>query len=274
MPSPFPGMDPFLEDPSFWPDVHLNLIAELQATINQQARPTYFARVEQRVYISDDNDPGRRVIVPDVRVVENPEAWRFGSSGQASAVTDVDVIEPIVATTILEEQIEEAYLAIIDGQYRQVVTVIEVVSPTNKVAGARGLDSYRKKRREVLSSPSHFVEIDLLRDGQPVVTGDFVPPADYYVHVSRVEMRPSGHVWPIRLPQRLPIIALPLRAPDPDLKIDLQLLLTAVYDRTGYDLDTNYRIEPTPPLPIAYREWADRLLREKGLRESGDRSQE
>ena len=100
--------------------------------------------------------------------------------------------EPIVVTTILEEQVEEAYLEIIHRQYRQVVTVIEVVSPTNKIAGARGLESYRKKRGEVLASPSHLVEIDLLRDGQPVVTGDLMPPADYFVHVSRVEMRPTG----------------------------------------------------------------------------------
>jgi Protein of unknown function (DUF4058) len=146
--------------------------------------------------------------------------------------------------------------------------VIEVVSPTNKVAGARSSDSYRKKRSEVLSSPSHFVEIDLLREGQPVVTGDLIPPADYYAHVSRVEMRPSGQVWPIKLPQRLPTIKIPLRAPDPDLNLDLQTLFTNVYDRSGYDLDTNYAVDPTPPLPIAYREWADRLLREKGLRTS------
>ena len=267
MPSPFPGMDPFLEDPSFWPDFHHDLITEIKAAINRQARPNYFARVEQRVYISDESDPGRRVIVPDVRVIENPESWRISSSANVATTTEADVTEPIVATTILDEQIQEAYLEILDRQYRQIVTVIEVVSPTNKVAGARGLDSYRKKRSDVLSSPSHFVEIDLLRDGQPVVTGDFVPHADYYVHVSRVEMRPSGQVWPIRLTQRLPIIAIPLRAPDADLKIDLQSMLTTVYDRSGYDLDTNYRIEPTPPLPAPYREWADRLLQEKGVRE-------
>ena len=128
MPSPFPGMDPFLEDPSFWPDVHLNLIAALQAEINKQARPNYFARVEQRVYISDDNDPGRRVIVPDVRIVENSEPWRFGATMPPSNALMMGVSEPIVVTTILEDQIEEAYLEIIDRQYRQVVTVIEVVA--------------------------------------------------------------------------------------------------------------------------------------------------
>ena len=266
MPSPFPGMDPFLEEPSFWPDFHHDLISEIKAAINQSARPNYFARVEQRVYISDDNDPGRRVIVPDVRIIENTEPWRYGSSVSVAMQTVADVSEPIVVPTILDEQIEEFFLEIIDRQYRQVVTVIEVVSPTNKVTGARGSDSYRKKRAEVLSSPSHFVEIDLLREGQPVVTGDLIPPADYYVHVSRVEMRPSGQVWPIKLPQRLPSIKIPLRAPDPDLNLDLQSLFTNVYDRSGYDLDTNYEVEPTPPLPIAYREWADRLLREKGMR--------
>ena len=227
-------MDLFLEEPTFWPDFHHDLITELKTIINQQARPNYFARVEQRVYISDENDPGRRTIVPDVRVVENAELWRAGSSKTKSTTAEAEITEPIIATTILEEEIAEAYLEIIDRQYRQIVTVIEVVSPTSKVAGARGFESYRKKRSEVLSSPSHFVEIDLLRGGHPVVTGDFVPRADYFVHVSRVELRPSGQVWPIQLTQRLPVIGIPLRSPDADLAIDLQSMLTTIYGGQGW----------------------------------------
>ena len=65
MPSPFPGMDPYLEEPGLWPDVHHNLITFAARFLTQQLRPKYYARVEERVYISDENDPGRRVIVPD-----------------------------------------------------------------------------------------------------------------------------------------------------------------------------------------------------------------
>jgi hypothetical protein len=93
-----------------------------------------------------------------------------------------------------------------------------------------------------------------------------MPYGDYFVHVSRVERRPSGKVWPIRLPQRLPVIPIPLRAPDPDAKLDLQQVLTTVYDRSSYDLTIDYGIEPMPPLPRDDARWADRLLQDKGLR--------
>ena len=266
MPSPFPGMDPFLENPHVWPSVHATLIAEIQAALNGQLRPKYVARTELRIYVSDQDDLGRRVMIPDVRVVETPDSWRFGSEQQPNEFAGIAIAEPVLATTLLDDEIEEAFLEIRDVATREVVTVIEVISPTNKVANSHGRDSYRRKRNEVMQSATHYVEIDLLRGGDSVITGDFVPKGDYLVHVSRVEQRPKGFVWPIQLPQRLPVIPIPLRSPDQDAKLDLQALLTTVYDRSGYDLDTDYTKEPNPPFPPKYREWADGLLRAKGQR--------
>jgi hypothetical protein len=176
------------------------------------------------------------------------------------------VTEPVVATTLIEDEIHEYRVEVIDTGLRQVVTVIEVVSPTNKVPGARGQESYRRQRTEAMTSQAHWVEIDLPRDGETLVAGEVLPKGDYFVHVSRVENRPSGLIWPIRLPQRLPVILIPLRAPDPDAKLDLQALLNTIYDRSVYDLDLDYRKEPVPPLSPAYAVWAERLFKEKGLR--------
>ena len=93
-----------------------------------------------------------------------------------------------------------------------------------------------------------------------------VPYGDYFVHVSRAERRPAGKVWPIRLPQPLPTIPIPLRAGDPDAQVDLQQTLTAVYDRSSYDLTIDYRGEPVPALPPEYARWADGLLKDSRLR--------
>ena len=258
-------MNPYLEEPAGWPNFHVNLIVELQAQLNRGLRPKYYARAEERVYISDQDDPGRRVIIPDVRIIER-NGWGdvpWTPDGDTSAVA---VAEPIVATTVIEDEIREMRIEVIDAALREVVTVIEVLSPTNKIPGASGLESYRKKRAEVLSSQTHWVEIDLLRDGQRLIAGEVLPLGDYFVHVSRVSQRPSGLIWPVRLPQRLPVVPIPLRDPDPDTHVDLQQLLDAVYDRSSYDLSIDYHREPVPLLPANYAAWADRLLREKGLR--------
>ena len=267
MPSPFPGMDPYLEKPALWPDVHHGLISVLQATLNQQVRPRYYVRVEERVYISDENDLGRHVIVPDVRVAKSERpAARVGAVQAPPSTPGAAVAEPIELTTLIDDEIHEPRLEVIDGAQRQVVTVIEILSPTNKVPGSRGRESYEQKRVEVMRSPSHFVEIDLLRAGVPLRTRELIPPCDYTVHVSRVGRRPRATVWPIRLPQRLPVIPIPLRGDDPDAWVDLQQALVEAYDRGAYDLSVDYTGDPAPPLSPELAEWADALLREKGLR--------
>jgi hypothetical protein len=144
------------------------------------------------------------------------------------------------------------------------VTVIEILSPANKLPGSRGRELYVQKMREVLNSPSHWVEIDLLRDGERVAVGGEVPEHDYQVFVSRAHPgRRRAWIWPIRLHQRLPVIPVPLREPDPDANLDLQELLTTVYDRAGYDLDVDYTRDPNPPLAAEQAAWARGVLAER-----------
>jgi Protein of unknown function (DUF4058) len=267
MPSPFPGMDPYLENPGLWPDVHVTLITGYRDMLAAQLRPKYVVRVEERVYIANEYDDTLKpqLRIPDVEVAISPgsEEHAFALRGETS---QLEVAEPVVATTWFEEEIHEAFLKIIDVASRDVVTVIEVLSPTNKVPGSPGFESLERKRREVMYSPSHWVEIDLLRGKRTVPVPKKAGPHEYLVHVSKKGMRPRGLLFPIRLPQRLPVIPIPVKAGDPDARLDLQAALDPIYDRAGYDLDIDYRREPNPPLSGELAAWADELLRSKGVR--------
>jgi hypothetical protein len=265
MPSPFPGMDPYLENPGLWPDVHHGLISESQALLGAQLRPKYLVRVEERAYINDVSDDAFKpqLRIPDVEVLGRPgwEEARFAGD----TASRLEVAEPIVATTWFEEEIHEAFLKILDRESRDVVAVIEVLSPANKVPNSPGRESFEQKRREVMYSPSHWVEIDLLRGERMVHVPKKAGPHEYLVHVSKKGLRPKGLLYAIRLPQRLPIISIPLKPGDPEARLDLQAVLDAAYNRANYDLEIDYRKEPRPPLDKKLAEWADPLLRSKGL---------
>ena len=267
MPSPFPGMDPYLEDPGLWPDVHHNLISEFQALLTAQLRPKYLVRVEERAYIASETDewsrPRQRV--PDIEVLGRP-GWEETRFSGESELSRFGIPEPVVATTWFEEEIHEAFLKVLDRKSRDVVTVIELLSPANKLPNSPGRESFETKRREIMYSPTHWVEIDLLRGKRMVPVPRKVGPHQYLVHISRRSLRPRGQLWGIRLPQRLPIIPIPLKRGDPDGRLDLQEALNAAYDRAGYDMELDYRKQPKPRLEKKLAAWADELLRSKGLR--------
>lgn len=232
MPSPFPGMDPYLERPGLWRDVNHSLISTIQALLATQLRPRYVVRIEERAYVAEECNG-------------NSKLQSFNRSG---------------------DEVREAFLKIIDRETRDVLTVIEVLRPTNKAPGSRGLESFTRNRHEVMSSLSNWVEIDLFRGDRMVHVPTSVGPQEYLVHVSTRDMRPQAFLYPIRLWDRLPIIPIPVRTGDPDASLDLQAALDAIYDRAGYDLDIDYRCEPNPPLNADLAAWADQLLRSKGLR--------
>jgi hypothetical protein len=229
-------MDPYLEAAAMWPDVHPELISEIQATLNLTLRPRYVARVDLRVYISDDDDPGRAALVPDVRV----------------------------QTTLMDEEIEEAFLKILHVESDTVVTLIEVLSPSNKIRGSRGRASFMGKRHEIMNSEIHWVEIDLLRAGVPSVTDPPLPASDYRILVSRGDQRTRTRYWPVGIRQPLPVIAIPLRGKDPEVPLDLGAVFQTAYDRAAYDLSVDYRKPPQPPLEGDDAQWARELLRGRG----------
>jgi hypothetical protein len=257
-------MDPYLESPRLWPDVHHSLISGIRQQLNPQLRPKYVARIEERVYISDETDAGRKAIVPDLHVVAS--GTHSVASGGARA-SEANVAQAVKVVELIDQEIHEPRVEILDAESREVVTVIEVLSPTNKIRGSEGRREYLKKRRRVIASPTHLVEIDLVREGAPVFVGQELPAHDYGVYLSRAsDDARSGLFWPILLSQKLPEILIPLRAGDDDVRLDLQAVLNRQYDEAGYDADIDYARGPDVPLSAELARWSDDLLRAKGLR--------
>jgi hypothetical protein len=261
-------MDPYLERPNLWPNFHNTFISVARDQLVPRLRPNFFVGIEERVYICDEADPAREVIIPDISVIQRPE-----HDVRVVATEDggtIEVAEPIIMQTLLDEEVREIRLEIRDVASRVVVTVIEIVSPANKVEGSRGRKSYNDKRVEIMNSPCHLVEIDLLRGGKSLLPVTAWDKGDYFVHVSRAgppgHHRPNGVIWPVRLHQRLPVIPIPLTPDVPEVSLDLQIIVNSAYDRAGYDLAIDYRDEPTSPLRPQPRAWADKLLRSNGLR--------
>lgn len=264
MPSPFPGMDPYLETPRLWPDVHHGLISGIQAALTPVLRPRYVARTELRVYIADEDDPARDAWrVPDVRIERTTK--RKGPKTTKRTET-LAIAEPMNIPFLVEDEIQESFLEIRHLESKTTVAVIEVLSPSNKIRGSAGRESFLKKRRQILASKVHWIEIDLLRAGTPSLDRLAVAASDYRIAVSRGEDWRRARFWPVTVRQELPILGIPLRGKDPDAPLDLGAVLRAAYDNAGYDLSIDYRRDPVPPLSREDASWAAKLLREKGLR--------
>lgn len=266
MPSPFPGMDPFLE--RRWRDVHLSLIAFARGQLNRQLRPPLRAQAEERVFIESDLDDDRQSRHPDVYVVERSGS-RFESAGQPTAALAQDV-EPVVIQ-LHSDSIVERYLEIVDAESGgRVVTVIEFLSPTNKRKGT-GRDEYLHKRDAYLRSDVNLVEVDLTRGGS---RGSVLPvkrlpasrrAAAYLVCIRRVTRPNEIEAFPISLAARLPQIPIPLRPNDAEIQLDLQALIDLAYQEGQHD-SLDYSSPLDPPLSPAEAELAERVLKEAGKR--------
>jgi len=264
MPMIFPGMDPYLEDPLIWPGVHGALVVYLRDQLQPKLRPRYVAAMEERVYIEASSS---RQVVPDVSIrrPREPEPEHEGGVAVAVEVAVAEADEPaLVQVDVLE--IRESYIAILDLRSGQkIVTVIEVVSPSNKTPGP-GRESYEAKQREVLGSDVHLVEIDLLRTGQHVVS---VPEwsarrkgfYDYLACVNRAYgMRNRYELYLRGVRERLPRVRVPLVGEDPDVAMDIQAAMAQVYDAGAYGQRIDYRAACRPSLRPADQEWVDRLV--------------
>lgn len=263
MPSPFPGMDPYLEDPVIWPGVHQSLITFIRGALNRVLPEAYVADIGERVYIVEP----RRSLYPDVAVFPRPVSPRGGGG---TAVLDRSA--PPWVIEVAPAEVREVFVRILPaGDATHVVTVIEVLSPGNKAAGSPGRELYLRKQEEVLQSETHLVEIDLLRRGEHTVAA---PPEslralgtwDYLVcrHLAG-----TGHhyeAWPILLRERLPWIRIPLGEDDPEIELDLQPLFDRAYDEGAYPRLVDYTRGPAVPLEPTDAAWAAALLHEEGLR--------
>ena len=267
---PFPGMDPYLEDPTLWPDLHHSFLTFARSAIRAALPPGYIARVEERVLIL----PLERGIIPDVfvrRRAHQPLAYTG-----ALAVTENENAPRLIRVPP-EEARREGYIEIVDAVDRErVITTVEVLSPTNKMAGSPGRASYARKQEAELNSGTHLLEIDLLRSGEPTIAAPHSALLsegvawDYLICLHRARQNQEDgqmyEVWFNHLRQPLPRVKVPLDGGVADIDLDLQAVLTRCYEEAGYQDVIDYAYEAYPPLSAEDAAWADTLLREHGLR--------
>jgi hypothetical protein len=243
-------MNPFLEQEDVWHDFHGRFVPKLAESLTLRIRPKYIAKIDENVYIHELSAEQRFLLGrPDVGVLANQPS-DVSTATAASRTIAAPLHGHVMPAT---DVVREPFIEIRDRETRELVTAIELLSPTNKYVGL-DRDQYLAKRKRLLASNVHLVEIDLLRGGPRMPIGD-LPQCDYYVMVSRAGDRPRVELWPIRLRERLPEIPIPLRHDDPDATIDLQPLLGGVYDAAGYE-DYIYRGTPQPPLHPEDAAWA------------------
>jgi hypothetical protein len=220
-------MNPYLEQDDAWHDFHDHFCVHCRMLLVPKLSPDYFAKLEEHLDIHELGSDERRPVV-----------------GRLEQNIDIE---------------RESYIEIRDRKTRRLVTVVELLSPSNKRPGA-DREQYLSKRWQLVSSEVHLVEIDLLR-GWPRMPVRDLPPCDYYVMVSRSEQRPDVQLWPIRLRDPLPEIPIPLSGPDEAVVLDLQLALQNSYDSAGY-ADYIYDGQPDPPLSAADSRWVDEILQQ------------
>ena len=258
MSTPFPGMDPYLERFDVWPDVHNSLIIALRDYLAPRVRPRYYVSIEQRAY---KQEPGGLSFLgrPDVAVVAEPAV-----AYQVAQTTDRQPVSAITVELPIPDILRETYLDVKDSG-GEIITCLEILSPANKVPG-RGRSMYEHKRRWVLESRTHLVEIDLLRGGLPMAAAGNGHGMHYRILVSREERRPKADLLPFTVRHPIPDFVLPLQRGDEDVTVPLNTLFHDLYDRAGYDLRVDYRSDPAPPLEGDDTAWAGALLCEAGLR--------
>jgi hypothetical protein len=250
-------MNPYLERAEVWHDFHTRFIPAAATAIGRLVAPRYFTKIEEHLYVHEPSAQerfslGRPEISVHPRIDAAPPA---GSVGLVEAPASVGLL-----TDVDFERVR--YLEIRDRFNRDVVTVFELLSPSNKYAGA-DRSQYVSKVKRVLESQTNFVELDLLRGG-PRMSWAGLPKCDYYALVSRAGTRfrdpPEAQVWPIGLRDRLPQIPIPLRTGEAEPMLDLQEIVNEVYDSAGYSLYI-YDGPPEPALSAGDAAWAEQLLR-------------
>ena len=251
MRSPFPGMDPFLEEPAVWSSVHVRLINAISDYLSPRVLPNFFVDIQQHVYLVTQEERPDEPIIPDLYVVRTPV-------GEQALVAS-PIIPPTLVEPLYDLEIREAYIEIRDKRSREVVTIIELLSPFNKSAGAQGRQAFEEKRKKVIGTDVNWIEIDLLRAGvrPPEVTGK----SDYYILLKRGLQPTPYEVWYFDLRDRLPTFAVPLRPSLTDIPLDLQFVFDDMYERAHYAASIDYTgLVPAPRLQPADRSWLQRQI--------------
>jgi hypothetical protein len=249
-------MNPYLEQDDVWHDFHEKIIPAIAERLVAQVRPKYIVKIDEHIYVHEiePDAAARRFLGRADLSVASAERVSLSTGGRVAS----SLAEAPVEVRLPADDVERlSFVEIRDRRNRELITVIEVLSPANKRPGA-DRELYLNKRRELLGGPVHLVEIDLLRAARPLPLLDR-PDCVYSILVSRSEERPYARFWPIALRDQLPTFPVPLAATDGDAQVDLQAVLHQVYDASGYE-DYIYTGPPEPSLSPQDQVWADQLI--------------
>ena len=237
MPSPFPGMDPYLEAQPFWADFHAAMLTVMKGELKKRLPRKYTVWSDIYIWLHEPDAQTRRG-KPDDFITARTKRHENGG------VATMELV--VTATTLLPAVRREGnrYLKIKEVGSERVVTVLEFLSPANKAPGPDH-DGYLAKRNEYLATRTNLVEIDLHRTGERMPMGKPKPPrADYYVLVCRAIDFPKTGVWPFSVRDPLPEIPIPLDPEDGAVILPLQTCFNQAYDLGPYDTAVDYAKPP------------------------------
>ena len=261
MPSPFPGMDPFIEACGRWEDFHPQLIGEIHRTLAAAVPERYFVSLGVRSYVVLTDTEGKefKPFLPDVGIASPTESF---VERRPSAVAESVEVDAVSMEAFISTEFRETYIEIQEHDPEEIlVTSIELLSPSNKRRGSEGWNLYVRKRSALLLGSANLVELDLLRGGQrmPMITP--WPDCPYTLLVSREQRAPRCKVWPAHFRRPLPALRIPLSPPDEDVRLELQPLIDAVYARSRYDRRLDYTRPLQPALIEEDAAWLTEQLR-------------
>jgi hypothetical protein len=266
MRSPFPGIDPYIEDRGLWCDFHHNLISEIKYALAQAAPERYLVRARERSYVVLVEEDGKtsHPSVPDVSVTTGRRKKTSRKKTGTAVAGPVLGAEPVLMRAFIEEEHREAFVEIDEATPEQrLVTCIEVLSPSNKRPNSPGWDVYLRKRQSLLLGDANLVEIDLLRGGRRMPMLDPWPDSPCTILVARAKKHALCRVWPVYFRIPVPSVPIPLTKPDPDILLDLQPMIDAIYRRSRYERSIDYSKPPDQPLDAADAMWLENQLRAK-----------
>jgi hypothetical protein len=264
MKSPFPGMDPYIEDCGLWPDFHSKLIGEIERGLAAKLPERYFIQTGERAYVvlAGPDEKETKPIYPDVGIEKSGPVAHASESRGAVALAEPEVDTGVPMRAFIDEHFRQNFIEIYEAEPGpRLVTCIEVLSPANKSSGRKGWKLYLRKRNALLLGKANLVEIDLVRGGRRMPMIEPWPKSPYYLLVGREDHVPYCRVWPAYFDRPLPEIPVPLAPPDPDLPLALQPMIEAVYERSRYGRRLDYGKPLTPPFSPEETAWLASRLR-------------
>jgi hypothetical protein len=265
-------MDPYVEACGLWRDFHHNLISEIQRALAGGTPERYLVRAGERSYIVlvEEDCKKSHPFYPDVSVTTERRKKPARKNGDVAVAEPPFQAEPVLMRAFVEDEHREAFVEIYeDSAEQRLVTSIEVLSPSNKSPNTPGWELYLPKRQSLLLGDANLVEIDLLRGGRRMPMLDPWPDSPYTFLVARArkydEARqgrgPSCRVWPVHFQIPCPPIPVPLLKPDPDIVLDVQPMIEAIYQRSRYARSIDYTKPLTPPLDETETAWLEQRIR-------------